>query len=701
MTQTAPIRAAQRAPDVAASALQRKCDCGSTAGVLSSECGDCARKKAVGLQRKLRIGRSDDPLEHEADRVADEVIRPPMQGVRQRPNGFGDTAKTPQADRSQTPPPIQRRVEGRQDAEVPPIVHDVLRSPGRPLEPAVRRFFESRFGHDFGMVRIHTDTLASASAQAVSARAYTVGRNVAFAAGQYAPEGSSGTQLLAHELAHVVQQGGGAPWSAYTSTRHHGPRQSAHPRALTLRRAPAPTAVPGGAPGVPGGQLTPAVPSGARNVPPTAPAPARAAAATVCPTCACASNQVSRIDDGRMKAKAVLERAAGLLGNPTNALERQFENTFGQGSNSAKTLTETADRYRAAAVFLDQSAVSDPPGSGNIHCDSTNATDLCAGGASAHYGQGNVVVCSENPAPKQMLNPPKVNPVYRTEGEAGSTEGIRQVPDPDATDAAQAASDATFATRVTAVLAHEAIHHVVQPGVVDVYTNERLFRFLGAGSKKLGVDLSPLALQNPDSLVLFAFRSFVLDAGSDALPGAEKALESSEKFSGKLGVRPLLGRQQAKLGVALAEEAIAQAEERLGVLHSEIKSVQGGPSTWTVFPALSQQVVTSLVTLGNEIDFGQPDAAALARMQTIVDAFSRLSTAIRDRKVVLGRRFLTDRPAKRIEVAIPDWRAFRKMTVGDQLPILLGALLDEEADIAGLDAFVLDLAKKRGGMGKL
>jgi outer membrane protein OmpA-like peptidoglycan-associated protein len=94
---------------------------------------------------------------------------------------------------------------------VPPIVHEVLRSPGQPLDPATRAFFEPRFGHDFGNVRVHTDARAAESAQAVNALAFTVGSDIAFSSGQYSPHLSPGKQLLAHELAHVIQQSAARP----------------------------------------------------------------------------------------------------------------------------------------------------------------------------------------------------------------------------------------------------------------------------------------------------------------------------------------------------------------------------------------------------------------------------------------------------------------------------------------------------------
>jgi hypothetical protein len=89
---------------------------------------------------------------------------------------------------------------------VPPIVHDVLRSSGEPLDAATRAFMEPRFGHDFSRVRVHTDDRAAQSAQAVDALAYTVASDIVFAKGQYAPETEAGRLLLAHELAHVAQQ---------------------------------------------------------------------------------------------------------------------------------------------------------------------------------------------------------------------------------------------------------------------------------------------------------------------------------------------------------------------------------------------------------------------------------------------------------------------------------------------------------------
>jgi uncharacterized protein DUF4157 len=103
---------------------------------------------------------------------------------------------------------LQRSSLGLGPQTAPPIVHEVLGRSGRPLDPGVRGEMEARFGHDFSRVRVHTDDRAAASARAVDAEAYTVGRNVVFGRERYAPASPRGNSLLAHELAHVVQQRG-------------------------------------------------------------------------------------------------------------------------------------------------------------------------------------------------------------------------------------------------------------------------------------------------------------------------------------------------------------------------------------------------------------------------------------------------------------------------------------------------------------
>jgi Domain of unknown function (DUF4157) len=107
-----------------------------------------------------------------------------------------------------TAKPTSAAAHQHRESSVPAIVHEVLRAPGQPLDFQTRGFMEGRFGHDFSKVRIHADGKAGASARAVDSLAYTVGNNLVFASGQYSPRTAAGTRLLAHELTHVVQQGG-------------------------------------------------------------------------------------------------------------------------------------------------------------------------------------------------------------------------------------------------------------------------------------------------------------------------------------------------------------------------------------------------------------------------------------------------------------------------------------------------------------
>jgi hypothetical protein len=85
-------------------------------------------------------------------------------------------------------------------------VEEALHASGQPLDTETRTYMEPRFGHDFSQVRVHTDERAAASAEAVDALAYTVGRDIVFGQGQYAPTMSEGQRLIAHELTHVAQQ---------------------------------------------------------------------------------------------------------------------------------------------------------------------------------------------------------------------------------------------------------------------------------------------------------------------------------------------------------------------------------------------------------------------------------------------------------------------------------------------------------------
>jgi hypothetical protein len=138
------------------------------------------------------------------------VVTPPQRPMLQRTCDCGEHTGGGECEdcKKKKKMPIQRHANGlAAPAIAPPIVHDVLRSPGRPLDAGTRAFFEPRFGHDFSQVRVHTDEHGAQSARAVGASAYTVGREIVFDTHHYSPDTTWGRRLLAHELTHVVQQG--------------------------------------------------------------------------------------------------------------------------------------------------------------------------------------------------------------------------------------------------------------------------------------------------------------------------------------------------------------------------------------------------------------------------------------------------------------------------------------------------------------
>lgn len=163
----------------------------------------------ASLQMALRVGGTGDVHEREAERVAERVMRMPEPQVR-RACACGGTCPDCEQEDHQGHELVRAtpvRANPAREGVAPPVVHEALRMPGQPLDTETRAFMEPRFGHDFSRVRVHTDAVAADSARAIGARAYTVGPDIAFGAGEYAPRGRAGKRLLAHELAHVVQQG--------------------------------------------------------------------------------------------------------------------------------------------------------------------------------------------------------------------------------------------------------------------------------------------------------------------------------------------------------------------------------------------------------------------------------------------------------------------------------------------------------------
>ncbi len=158
MNRQAASQTHQQAPAPALLAdglLERKCDCGQHT-IAGGECSGC-QNRHLSLQRAIRSA----------------------------------------------------ELETQDSAAVPPIVHDVLNSPGQPLDASTRAFMEPHFGHDFSRVRVHTDTRSGVAANFINARAFTASNEIVFGQGEYAPHTESGRRLISHELTHIVQQNSG------------------------------------------------------------------------------------------------------------------------------------------------------------------------------------------------------------------------------------------------------------------------------------------------------------------------------------------------------------------------------------------------------------------------------------------------------------------------------------------------------------
>ncbi|QNH14598.1 hypothetical protein HEP75_04071 [Xanthomonas sp. SI] len=186
---------------VAAGLLQRKCACGNHTAAGDS-CDACRKKKSLGVLRyasgtdhgtdDLAVSQPGDALEREADAAADRIVGP---------GRMPSTASSAPEDIGSSAQPHAASASAR--------VASVLGRAGNALPPALRQTMEEGFGRDFSRVRIHHDAEAAHSADAVGALAYTVSDQIVFGRGQFMPDTHPGQRLLAHELAHVVQQSSG------------------------------------------------------------------------------------------------------------------------------------------------------------------------------------------------------------------------------------------------------------------------------------------------------------------------------------------------------------------------------------------------------------------------------------------------------------------------------------------------------------
>jgi hypothetical protein len=177
------------------SLVQRKANCACGGG-----CPSCQSRQLK--QPELKISSPSDASEKEADRLAGEMMRAP-DGPSQ--TGLKRSRGSAALNQSRTSSASGESA----NADLSSLVEQGTSSGGHPLDQSTRAFMEQHFAHDFSDVRVHTDGAAAESAQALSAHAYTIGNNIVFGADKYRPQTGPGKRLVAHELAHVMQQQAG------------------------------------------------------------------------------------------------------------------------------------------------------------------------------------------------------------------------------------------------------------------------------------------------------------------------------------------------------------------------------------------------------------------------------------------------------------------------------------------------------------
>ena len=164
-----------------------------------------SRNRASPIQAKLTIGQPGDKYEQEADRVAAQVVNQIQAPVTQ-PQAL------PESKELQKKPKLQLKASASQMTAAPDLETNInqARSGGQPMAQSIKEPMEQSFGADFSGVKVHTDERSNQLNQSIQARAFTTGQDVFFRQGEYNPGSRGGQELLAHELTHVVQQGGGA-----------------------------------------------------------------------------------------------------------------------------------------------------------------------------------------------------------------------------------------------------------------------------------------------------------------------------------------------------------------------------------------------------------------------------------------------------------------------------------------------------------
>ena len=213
---------------------------------VAKECQTRPPQKGHFFQPKLTINQPNDVYEQQADHMADKVMRMPSSLINTdsffKPLTTAIQRKCHECEEDDKKLHRKESSAGKVqgDGQLDSYVGS-LNSSGQSMPASSRQFFEPRFGHSFSDVRVHTDAAAVQSAQSINALAYTAGNHIVFNQGQYSPETTSGQKLMAHELTHVVQQGGGKPDSVQRAPANPPPvtHEVSQAETETISNAPA------------------------------------------------------------------------------------------------------------------------------------------------------------------------------------------------------------------------------------------------------------------------------------------------------------------------------------------------------------------------------------------------------------------------------------------------------------------------------
>ncbi|MCG2784879.1 MAG: DUF4157 domain-containing protein [Anaerolineae bacterium] len=528
---TCAVPLLQRAPATNV-VLQRKCACGGNPG-LSGECEACREKRLGTFQRSA--------------------------------NGSAPRAL------------------------VPPVVQDVLSSPGQPLDETTRTMMEPRFGHDFSKVRVHTDARATASARAVNALAYTVGNNVVFGSGQFAPNTYAGRKLIAHELTHTIQQGVTMPAGTCSALEVSNPGdtpereaerasglvtegQSYHPQRgagqqLARQEGPLDEDEAG---------LPATAPATATGTPVTFGTSCSGGANDPCQQSRCSATEVSTIQGDITRATGYVNLAISALGQSpiTGATERALDWYF--SDHSETTAAEVRRRLECILACLQDTETNSRFG---CHPD-------YGGSALAYVCVGSSPVCSQ-----VQTN------VCLTASHFDESDRVR----------AQS-------------IIHECAHRVGMSlgepqSVPDIYRHQSRFMFLDPSE----------ALQNADSFAMFAgavsegivtsilFPVIGLSSGF-AAPGTGTPTWQARLYYGAEFQNPILGMFNPTLGFGLSligETATGTGSEAVTSPGSLLVSILPGIRIGNARPGASGEGYVSLfggpalaVGIGGDVDLG-------------------------------------------------------------------------------------------------